>query len=135
MARPSIHTPLPRRPLGRVALAGLLALALVWSQSLGLWHRVVHRDLAHAVAAISTQQTVASEAPRASSVLERLFAGHRGDADCQFFDQHSHSDALTGVASAAVLLAALPGLLLTSHALAVARWHAQFQARGPPSIR
>lgn len=135
MARPSIHPPLPRRPLGRVALAGLLALALVWSQSLGLWHRVVHRDLVPATTASSAQQTVASKAPREAGVLERLFAGHRGDADCQFFDQHSHSDALTCVASATEVLAALPGLVLTSHALAVARWHAQFQARGPPSVR
>jgi len=135
MAHPGIHAPLQRRPLGRVALAGLLALALVWSQSLGLWHRVVHRDLAHAAAAVSVQASVASDATRELGVLERLFAGHRGDADCQFFDQHSHGDALTGVACAAVVLAAPPGLVLASHTLAVARWHAQFQARGPPRVR
>jgi len=134
MARPSIHTPLPRRPLGRVALAGLLALALVWSQSLGLWHRVVHQRLAHGTTAVAVQ-TGASDAARALGLVERLFAGHRGDADCQFFDQHSHGDALTGVGCAAVVLAALPALVLTSHALAVARWHAQFQARGPPGFR
>lgn len=123
-----------RRPLGRMALAGLLALALVWGQGLGLWHRVVHRDLAHAATLLAVP-SVASEAPGAWGALERLFAGHRGDVDCQYFDQHCHGDVLALGATAAMALVPVPGLLLASHALAVARWHAQFQARGPPGVR
>jgi hypothetical protein len=120
--------------MGRLALAGLLALALVWSQSLGLWHRVVHQRVSHGAPAVTVQAGF-SDAARDLGLVERLFAGHRADTDCQFFDQHSHGDALTGGGCAAVVLAVLPALVLTSHALAVARWHAQFQARGPPNLR
>ena len=39
-----------------------------------------------------------------------------------------------GALAVAPALLALPEILRASHGLAVARWHALFQARGPPSV-
>lgn len=134
MVHAGIHATLQRRPLGRCAVACLLVLALVWAQSLGLWHSVVHGDAFH-TGRTAAVQSAAPEPGHAPSLLERLFAGHQNDADCQFFDQHSHGDVLSGVAAAMAVLALPTPVLVASHALAVARWHALFQARGPPSVR
>jgi hypothetical protein len=129
-----IHATLQRRPLGRQALACVLVLALVWAQSLGLWHSVVHGDAFHGGRA-GVAQLAAQDPGQPPSLMRLLFAGHQYDADCQFFDQHSHGDVLSGATAAAALLALPAPALLASHALAVARWHALFQARGPPSVR
>jgi hypothetical protein len=135
MRHTSIRSTLQRRPLGAQALACVLVLALVWAPSLGLWHSVVHGDASHGGRADAVAQMAAQEPGQAPSLLQRLFAGHQYDADCQFFDQHSHGDALTGVAPALAVQALPAAVLAASHALAVARWHALFQARGPPSVR
>ncbi len=134
MTRSRIPATLQPRPLGRHALACVLVLALVWAQSLGLWHSVVHGNVFHGDRTADVHHAT-PELDHASSLLERLFAGHDGDADCQFFDQHSHGNVLTGVAPAIAVLALPVPVLAASHALAVARWHAQFQARGPPPVR
>lgn len=120
--------------MGPQALACVLVLALLWAQSLGLWHSVVHGDAFHGGRS-GVVQPIAQEPVQTPSLLQRLFAGHQYDADCQFFDQHSHGDALTGVAPAIAVLALPAAVLVASHALAVARWHSLFQARGPPSVR
>ena len=112
---------LPRRPLARVVLAGLLVVALLWAQSLGLWHRQVHAGLSQA-----THTSV--------SVGSKLFSNHQSDTDCRLFDQLSHADGATALLAGAPALLALPEILRASHGLAVARWHALFQARGPPSV-
>ena len=134
MSASRIHATLQRRPLGRHAAACVLVLALVWAQSLGLWHSVVHGDASHAARA-GVAQLAANEPVQASSVLQRLFAGHLLDTDCQFFDQHCHGDVLSGTTAATAVLALPAPMLVASHALALARWHALFQARGPPSLR
>lgn len=112
----------------------LLVLALLWAQGLGLWHGVVHGDASHSPR-IGVAQSAAQEPGQPPDLLQRLFAGHPHDADCQFFDQHSHADILSGLASTTAVLALPAAVLVIRHALAVARWHAQFQARGPPSVR
>lgn len=61
-----------------------------------------------------------------------LFASHsEGSADCLAFDQLSHFDTLVSF-SLALPMVLTPFQLTASAGLAVARWHAQFQARGPP---
>ena len=117
---------LPRRPLARAALArvvlsSLLVLALLWTQSLGLWHRQVHSGIGHAAH------------PTASA--GKLFSHHQTDTDCRLYDQLSHADGATALLAIAPALLVLPQCLRVSHGLAVARWHALFQARGPPSVR
>jgi len=134
MVRTGIPVISQRRSLGRHAVACVLVLALVWAQSLGLWHSVVHGDASHGGRS-GQVHSVAPGADHAPNLLERLFAGHQHDTDCQFFDQHSHGDALAGAGASAAVLALPTAVLAASHALAVARWHALFQARGPPSVR
>lgn len=64
--------------------------------------------------------------------MSSLFAGHDDDsAACMSFDQLGHFDVLMGYALP-VPLALIQLQLVLAHGLAVARWHAQFQARGPP---
>ncbi len=131
--------PLQRRQPTRVVLwAGLLVLALLWTQSLGLWHRLVHFDTGQ-TAKLALVQAAASDAPPALSApyspSGKLFSNHQTDTDCQLFDQLSHADGVTALLASAPALLVSPQFLRVSHGLAVARWHALFQARGPPSLR
>lgn len=129
MHRNILTSPAQRQRKARLVLAGLLVLALLWTQSLGLWHRLVHYDAGHVTASASV---ASSTSPAPSG---KLFSNHHSDIDCQLFDQLSHADGVTAVVALALGLATLPQFVRSSHALAVARWHAQFQARGPPSVR
>ncbi|MES2950325.1 MAG: hypothetical protein V4858_17415 [Pseudomonadota bacterium] len=121
--------------LHRVALATLLALVLVCAQSLGLWHRLVHPGPGQLDRLDAAAQATVADTATAHSLFTQLFSLHQGDADCQFFDHASHGDAISTVSTAVVGLALAPRLLVDSHGLFVARWHALFQARGPPSVR
>lgn len=119
------HAHHQRRNTARLVLAGLLVLALLWTQSLGLWHRLIHFDAGHTAKLVQVQKSPSG----------KLFSNHQTDVDCQLFDQLSHTDGAAATAVAALGLAVLPHILRASHGLAVARWHALFQARGPPSVR
>ena len=124
----------------RVRLSGLVltvwvVLALLWAQSLGQWHSVVHTIHTEPSVVASVQAQGAQHAPGITSVIARLFSSHEDAADCLFFDQLSHGDAIASLPLQALPPTSLPALLQYSHALAVARWHAQFQARGPPLSR
>ena len=136
------HSPKPERyRQASLALAGLLLLALLCTQSLGLWHRLVHFDVGHPVTSGLVSGTVKGTAyahspPSAVSGLSgKLFSNHHADTDCQLFDQLSHADGVTAALAMAVGQAILPHFARASHGLAVARWHALFQARAPPSVR
>ena len=105
-----------------------LALALLLPQMLGLWHGVAH-DQTHGQA----QHARADHDQAGTSSLASLFTSHDdGSPDCRLYDQASHDGLATTVAA--------PGLPLntpgTGVALfagdALARWAAQFDARGPP---
>jgi hypothetical protein len=120
----------PRRRL----LAVVLVLALLWAQSLGLWHGVVH-DGHGQRGAVASQQVHGEDHATAPSALVALFSSHEDAADCLFFDQLSHGDAITPVHLLQLPLVPLPALLGLRHACFVARWHARFQARGPPFLR
>lgn len=121
----------------------MLVLALLWAQSLGLWHGIVHGG--HGVGSVHASLALASAAPDAAlsaageakshSFFESLFGNHHDGVDCELFDQLCHGDAL---ATAPVL--ALPLGVPAAHiahltGLAVARWAALFQARAPPFSR
>ena len=75
MSDPRTQAQLPHRPTGRHAAACLLVLALVWAQSLGLWHSVVHWDSPLA-ARSGIALSVAQETGQAVSVLQRLSLIH-----------------------------------------------------------
>ncbi len=111
-------------------------LALLWTQSLGLWHRLVHFDVGHNTAKLGLVQATAGDTARTSAQPSgKLFSNHLSDTDCQLFDQLSHADGVTALLATAPVVLVSPQFLRASHGLAVARWHALFQARGPPSVR
>ena len=132
-----------------------LVLALLWAQSLGVWHGIVHggrslgsvhspltradatsnatSDALPNVAATAAFGAVGTTGTRA--FFESLFGNHHAGVDCELFDQLCHGDVIV---TALVLLLpvgvpAAPIAHLTG--LAVARWTALFQARAPPFPR
>ena len=134
------HTALLQRHLSaRRVWAGLLVLALLWTQSMGLWHRLVHSGRGHPATGAMVRAATANDAAPALSTPSgpsgKLFSNHQTDTDCQLFDQLSHADGVIALLAIAPALLVSPQFLRASHALAVARWHALFQARGPPSVR
>jgi hypothetical protein len=115
-------------------LAALVVLSLLWAQSLGQWHGVVH-DGNTQTSFAGEHQTQGATQPKAASALVRLFSSHENASDCLFFDQSSHGDAVTPLLSLTLSLALLPVVSQYSHALFLSRWHTQFRARGPPFLR
>jgi len=114
--------------------AWVLVLALLWAQSLGLWHGIVHGG--HGVGSVHASLALADTGQAQShGFFESLFGNHHDGLDCELFDQLCHGDAL---ATAPVLV--LPLGVPAAHiahltGLAVARWAALFQARAPPVSR
>ena len=132
-----------------VAVAVWFSLALLAAQTLGLLHGIVHssaaagatyessaqRHTAAADAGVTPGVTFGGSRASSASFLTQLFSGHLGDADCRAYDHLSHFDAAPGCLALALPLVLTPFLLSTLAGLATARWHALFQARGPPSLR
>lgn len=110
------------------------ALAMLLAQSLGLLHRAagqVTRADTHAGA----HYLDIDHQGHGSNLLGKLFAGHASDADCQTFDQLSHFDSASALLAQGLSLAMTSALCTLFKGLGCARWHAQFQARGPPISR
>lgn len=123
-----------------------LLLALVLSQTLGLWHGIVHgpANLAHPDhAALAIHPAHPAHAPHtahaphagASESWLGTHSGQAGSAECRLYDQCSHVDALVQVPALALPLVLTPFVLSILAGLARTRWHAHFQARGPPLVR
>ncbi len=136
-----INKPLLQSQRARWAVA-LLVLALVLSQTLGLWHGIVHGPVtlahtAHPAQATHTHTLHAAPATQAGMSEPWLGAhgGQAGSAECRLYDQCSHVDALVQVPALALPLVLTSFVLLVLAGLAQARWHAYFQARGPPLVR
>lgn len=110
------------------------ALAVLLSQTLGLLHGMVHPHMAAGEQAHSVQEQL-QDSKAASGYLALLFSGHQSDSDCQTYDQLCHFDALIDVAAPVLPLVLQAFVLLFLAGQATARWHALFQARGPPSSR
>ena len=110
---------------------GVLALALVLAQSVGLIHGIAHASLlANAYA------QPAGDAP--DSFVERLFGDHRDqnrNAKCHLFDQSNHLDGLCDVSNLALPTHLATVIPVAFTGLFAARWLAAFHARGPPSFR
>ena len=124
------------RPLWVLVLAVAMAVALLMAQSLGLLHRSAG-PTTHAHPPVSAQDHAhgPAHAHEHHSFLGNLFAGHESDADCQIFDQLSFFDAASALLAVGLSLALSSALCTLLQGLACVRWHAQFQARGPPLPR
>lgn len=113
----------------RRALIALLLPAMLLAQLAGFVHGVAHAPIAQGV----VQQDKASTHSHGFS-LAGLFQAH-DEATCRLYDQLSHGEGAPCVPT--VLPALLPPatFVLELHGLALARWAALFDARGPPSLR
>jgi hypothetical protein len=122
-----------RRPRALWAL-GLLMLALLLSQSLGLWHGVVHGPI-HGASANPAAQIFSGHETQDGHEAHDGHDGAGGSPQCRLYDQCSHGDALVQVSVLALPLDLRSFVLVVLAGLAWARWHAHFQARGPPLVR
>lgn len=115
MQRLRRHRPLP-------AAAALLALALLWAQTLGLLHRVQHAPRATVVAAVQADDGKAAG----------LYAHDRQSESCKLYDQLALGDAAVPTADAAPLVVGdAPVPADASGRPAGAARHA-YRARAPP---
>lgn len=114
---------------------GLLVLVLLFNQTLGLLHGTVHGPMNGTVTSAVMAIPPAIDTHKADSLIGRLFGGHQAESDCRLFDQASHLDAMPGVPVVVLPLVLQASVFSVLAGLAVARWHALFQARGPPSFR
>ena len=125
--------PAPRwSDLGRLVA---LALVLVLSQTWGLLHGVVHGGSNGPGPTAQWRPAaapIAASAPGTEDSFNAVFGHPDSPADCRLYDQLSRGDVLPGVVALALPLVLQPFILSVLSGLAVARWHAQFQARGPP---
>ncbi len=134
----STHSLRLLRPSWVLVLTVAMALAMLLAQSLGMLHRAAgptaqaHSHAAHAHLNASAHHHGAGHD---GNFLGKLFSGHASDADCQTFDQLSHFDSASALLAVGLSLALTSALCTLLQGLACARWHAQFQARGPPSPR
>ena len=108
-----------------------LALALLLPQMLGLLHGVTHdpgQASAHAAHHMDAHQH-----PSHTPSLAALFPSHDdGSADCRLYDQASHDGLVTTVAALSLPLTTPSTGVALFAGDALARWAAQFDARGPP---
>jgi hypothetical protein len=131
----------------RRALLLLLLPALLLAQMLGQAHAVAHPAPVHAGGAglhrgadVAPQGVDGAHAHAghdhgddAGGLLASLF-GHEA-AECRLYDQLAHGDVLPAVPAAVAPLGAPSRLVAALHGLALARWAALFDARGPPALR
>ena len=115
----------------RFGRIGLLILALLWAQALGLWHGTVHLRVSALPSTAVSVSASASEKISIPSVFGLLLT-HQEGVDCQLFDQLAHGDALTPLLHIALALVPTVERLRASHADFLQRWHTQYQARAPP---
>ena len=124
----------------RRVLPWALVLALLAAQTLGLVHRVAHpftqpfaHPRAHTAVAHAGHGHASDHAQH--GLIETLFQGHAGDADCRLYDQLAHSDTLACPPALALPLLLPATLLAYFQGEALARHAALFQARAPPPVR
>ena len=114
-----------------------LALALVLSQTWGLVHGVVHGGASGSGPQAQWRLVSdhgATHQPGSGDSLMAAFGHSDSPTECRLYDQVSHADALPAVVAGVLPLVLQPFVLSVLSGLAVARWHAQFQARGPPTV-
>ena len=113
------------------------ALAMLIAQSLGMLHRAAGQPAqAHSHAsAHQSGDPLDGHSAHGSNFQDKLVAGHASEEDCQTFDQLSYFDSAGALLVVGLSLALTSVLCVLLQGLAWARWHAQFQARGPPFPR
>ena len=115
-----------------------LLLALVLSQTIGLFHGVIHGPVHAMPVAQAGLERPTTISPGGTGRLSAKLFGAHGDhsntPECRLFDQCSHGDALAQLPALALPLVLSAYLLSFFAGLAQARWHAHFQARGPPLV-
>jgi hypothetical protein len=117
--------------------AGLLMLALLLSQTLGLWHSVVHGPIHGASGGWAAQvfSGHGAQGVHQDHGVKEVQGSTDDTPQCRLYDQCSHGDALIQLPALAPPLALTPLVLSVLAGLARARWQAYFQARGPPRVR
>lgn len=129
----------PPHRVGRAGLAGLLALALLASQWLGLLHRSVHAWERGAAAPTAVAGAdLGAEAPElapADAWLKALLGGHGDPRGCRLYDHAASGDA--GLGAPLRLPAGAPPALAgwTPHFFVTAAPPPLFRARAPPLPR
>ena len=129
--------------LRRATLFVVMA-ALVFAQTLGLLHRVVHAPPStHAalnpfavqvpVVVQAARADVAEQGPATLPWLDRLFAAH-GDSGCESYDQLAHADLLWGDPPALCARAVNTTAPSADPAWQLAAQAAGYLARGPPLL-
>lgn len=106
----------------RAALPWLLALACLWGQAMGQWHRIAHGS--HGSVLTDPQATASIDAP---------FGHDAGDsASCQTFDHLALADLLSFTPPALPLQAVQEGVMpVPAEGLVDVRVR-EWRARGPP---
>jgi hypothetical protein len=117
----------------RIALVALLLASLVLVQALGLMHRIAHMPHAPGSAAAWSQLSAKVD-PASAGWLQKLFAGHQHDGDCDVYDQLGHGDALASIAPALVPLEFVQAPVALHRGWHIATQSSGFLARGPPSL-
>jgi hypothetical protein len=112
----------------RLACSTLL-IALVFAQTLGLVHRIVHAPtIGHpALLASATAST-----PAGTAWLKALFAGHSSEHGCDLYDQLSHADAVPQASINPLMVHDIDAVPSWHSGVHVAAQAAGFLARGPP---
>ncbi len=113
----------------------ILVLALLVAPTLGFMHRVVHGPHVEAAHEHLAAQEHAAGCDHAHGWLTALFGHDEHDTGCRLYDQLGQGDSLPAVPALLLPLVLTSFLLRRSQGLALARWRAQFDARGPPSFR
>jgi hypothetical protein len=115
-------------------------LGLLLSQTLGMLHGIAHAPISASYAGSAPMPGLSVDHIQrgAEGLTKEIFDGHGGSSDtaeCRLYDQCSHVDTLVPLPALCLPLVPPSFVLLGLAGLATARWHAQFQARGPPLVR
>jgi len=110
----------------RLACSTLL-IALVFAQTLGLVHRIVHAPTIGHPAPLASAST-----PAGTAWLKALFAGHSSEHGCDLYDQLSHADAVPQASITSPVVHTIDAVPSWHSGVHVAAQATGFLARGPP---
>jgi hypothetical protein len=113
----------------RRGLLGLVLLALVMAQTLGLMHRVAHHSGAEQPASLAALHDGDDH-----GWLAGLFSSHE-ESGCPVYDQLGHGATLPELRALPLPLVPAAFILQWFQGEVLARWAALYDARGPPSVR
>lgn len=113
-------------------LSTLVVVALLFAQTLGLLHAVIHAPHLRQgeTAAAAAEHTGA----RPSQLLSDAFSHEAGDTTCRLFDALAGGSGVAAASAPAAVCPASAGPLFARLAQPHAAPCAQFEARGPPAL-